>query len=49
MPELQAHDALTPEQHATILQHTSAIVHAPIDTLENVGGGSVRCTIAELF
>jgi hypothetical protein len=27
----------------------AGIHHAPIDTLEAVGGGSVRCTMAELF
>lgn len=31
------------------LEKYAEIVHAPIDTIERVGGGSVRCMIAELF
>jgi hypothetical protein len=45
----QAYHAFTPDQRATILRHVASIVHAPIDTLERVGGGGVRCTLAELF
>lgn len=45
----QAHAALTPEQRATILRHCADIAHAPVDTIERIGGGSVRCMIAELF
>ena len=45
----RAHDALTPAQRGTLLQHVGAIVAAPLDTLERVGGGSVRCCLAELF
>ena len=45
----QAYNAFTPDQRATILRHCADIVHAPVDTIENVGGGGVRCTLAELF
>jgi hypothetical protein len=45
----QAHDAFTPEQRAAMRRHVAALVHAPIDTLESVGGGGVRCALAELF
>lgn len=45
----QAYNAFTPEQRATMRRHVADIVHAPIDTLERVGGGGVRCTLAELF
>ena len=45
----QAHNAFTEDQRKTILKHCAAIAHAPIDTIERVGGGSVRCALAELF
>jgi hypothetical protein len=45
----QAYNAFTPDQRKMMLRHCADIAHAPIDTLENVGGGGVRCTIAELF
>lgn len=45
----QAYNAFTPDQRAMILRHCADIAHAPIDTLEKVGGGGVRCTLAELF
>lgn len=45
----QAYNAFTPDQRKAILRHCADIVHAPIDTLERVGGGGVRCTLAELF
>jgi hypothetical protein len=45
----QAYNAFTEDQRTTILRHVASIVHAPIDTLERVGGGGVRCTLAELF
>jgi len=45
----QAYNAFTPAQRATILKHCADIVHAPIDTIETVGGGGVRCALAELF
>jgi hypothetical protein len=45
----QAHDAFTEEQRRAMLRHCAALVHSPIDTLERVGGGGVRCSLAELF
>mmetsp|Transcript_25245 Transcript_25245/g.54866 ORF Transcript_25245/g.54866 Transcript_25245/m.54866 type:complete len:494 (-) Transcript_25245:950-2431(-) len=45
----QAYNAFTEEQRRAIRRHVADIVHAPIDTLERVGGGGVRCTLAELF
>ena len=47
--DVQAFHAFTPEQRATILRHCASIVHAPIDTLERIGGGGVRCTLGEIF
>ena len=34
---------------AACRRHVAALHHAPIDTLEHIGGGGVRCTLAELF
>jgi hypothetical protein len=45
----RAHDALTDEQRAALRRHTAQLLHARVHTLEDVGGGSVRCCIAELF
>ncbi|DBA84070.1 hypothetical protein WJX77_002568 [Trebouxia sp. C0004] len=45
----QAYNAFTEEQRKTMLKHVAAIHHAPIDTIEHVGGGGVRCSLAELF
>ena len=45
----RAYDAFLPEQRAVILKHVHAIHHAPVDMLEHVGGGGVRCTLAEIF
>lgn len=45
----QAAAALRDEQRAAILRHCAAIAHAPVDTIERIGGGSVRCMLAELF
>lgn len=43
-----AHGAFTEEQRA-ILESHARIVHAPIPTIERLGGGSVRCMLAEVF
>jgi hypothetical protein len=45
----QAYHAFTPQQRAVLRRHVAELVHAPIDTLERVGGGGVRCALAELF
>eukprot|EP00775_Hariotina_reticulata_P003023 gene3023-3304_t len=45
----QAYHAFTPDQRQVMRRHVADLVHAPIDTLEQVGGGGVRCSLAELF
>mgnify|MGYP001145906606 CR=1 FL=1 len=45
----QAYNAFTPAQRETILQYEHDIIHADIATIERIGGGGVRCAIAELF
>jgi len=44
----QAYRALTPAQIEKLKGHTQ-LLHAPIDTIENYGGGSARCMMAEVF
>jgi hypothetical protein len=43
-----AHAAFTSAQLDTLKNHGS-IIHAPIPTIEQLGGGSVRCMLAEVF
>jgi hypothetical protein len=43
-----AFDALTPAQR-TVLGHYCELVPLPIPTIETIGGGSVRCMLAEVF
>lgn len=43
-----AYDALTAEQRATLESSAGPIVVAAIPTIEKLGGGSVRCMLAEL-
>ena len=31
------------------IQRYSQIIHAPLTTIENYGGGSARCMLAEIF
>jgi hypothetical protein len=45
----QAYHAFTQQQRQVLRRHVAELVHAPIDTLERMGGGGVRCTLAELF
>ena len=45
----QAHNAFTPEQRQTMLKFEHELLHAEFSTIERVGGGGVRCAIAELF
>jgi hypothetical protein len=45
----RAHDAFTPAQRAALLRHVVTLLPVRIDTLEDVGGGSVRCCLGELF
>ncbi|MFD2787633.1 citrulline utilization hydrolase CtlX [Hymenobacter rubripertinctus] len=43
-----AHDALTPEQRTRLSRHATLLPLA-IPTIETIGGGSVRCMLAEVF
>jgi hypothetical protein len=45
---LQAYKSLTLYQKQQIKKHC-AILHAPLDTIEQYGGGSARCMMAEVF
>lgn len=44
----RARDALSPLQRDLIREHAGPIVSAPIPTIETLGGGSVRCMLAEI-
>jgi hypothetical protein len=44
----QAAESLTPDQRTQLAKHTR-LVAAPIPTIERLGGGSVRCMMAEVF
>ncbi len=44
----QAYQSLTTDQIAQIEKHTQ-ILYSPIPTIEILGGGSVRCMMAEVF
>ena len=44
----RAYHSLTTKQVAQIEQH-SRIIHSPLTTIENYGGGSARCMLAEIF
>jgi hypothetical protein len=41
-------DSLSPHQRAAIAEHAGPIVPAAIPTIETLGGGSVRCMLAEI-
>ncbi|KAL4856191.1 hypothetical protein ACK3TF_003331 [Chlorella vulgaris] len=45
----QAYNAFTEDQKRVLRRHVAALHHANIDTLERIGGGGVRCTLAEIF
>ena len=44
----RAYNALTPEQILQLQNHLK-LVHSPIPTIEDLGGGSVRCMLAEVY
>lgn len=44
----RAYQSLTTEQISCIEQHCR-IVHTPLTTIEDIGGGSARCMMAEIF
>jgi hypothetical protein len=45
----RAYNAFTEDQRKAMRRHVAALHHANIDTLEHIGGGGVRCTLAEMF
>jgi hypothetical protein len=45
----RARDALTPEQRELLESTSGPIVAAAIPTIERLGGGSVRCMLAEVY
>eukprot|EP01112_Ceratiomyxa_fruticulosa_P012427 TRINITY_DN343_c0_g1_i1.p1 TRINITY_DN343_c0_g1~~TRINITY_DN343_c0_g1_i1.p1 ORF type:complete len:332 (+),score=68.87 TRINITY_DN343_c0_g1_i1:199-1194(+) len=45
----RSYEAFTEEQKKSLLKHVHALVHAPIPTIETIGGGGVRCSLSELF
>lgn len=46
---VQAYNAFTADQRKVLRRHLAELHHAPIDTLEHVGGGGVRCALGEIF
>lgn len=44
----RAHESLAADQRAFLEHHVSRIVKVPIPTIETLGGGSVRCMLAEV-
>ena len=44
-----ARRALSPEKYARLSGTTDALLVVPIPTIERLGGGSVRCMLAEVF
>ena len=44
----RAWQAFTPQQQATLAAN-GTVVHAPLDTIEHLGGGGARCMVAENF
>jgi len=44
----RAFNNLLPAQ-LSIIEHKLQIIHSPLETIENLGGGSARCMIAEVF
>ncbi|TVQ84648.1 MAG: hypothetical protein EA357_02310 [Micavibrio sp.] len=45
----RAYKALTKAQKQKLLRRYVEIIHTPLDTIEEFGGGSARCLILELF
>jgi hypothetical protein len=44
-----AHDHLTPDQLERMKAHNEHLLHLPIHMIEQAGGGSIRCMMAEIF
>lgn len=32
-----------------MLKHVAELLHTPIETIEDIGGGGIRCMMGELF
>jgi len=45
----RAYHAFTAHQRGLLQRHYELLAHAPIETIENIGGGGVRCMLAEIF
>eukprot|EP00123_Amoebidium_parasiticum_P008238 comp18669_c0_seq1/m.20327 comp18669_c0_seq1/g.20327 ORF comp18669_c0_seq1/g.20327 comp18669_c0_seq1/m.20327 type:complete len:854 (-) comp18669_c0_seq1:232-2793(-) len=45
----RAYNAFTPEQREMLLKHVHELLHTDIPTIENIGGGGIRCMMGELF
>eukprot|EP01113_Clastostelium_recurvatum_P041325 TRINITY_DN6546_c0_g1_i4.p1 TRINITY_DN6546_c0_g1~~TRINITY_DN6546_c0_g1_i4.p1 ORF type:complete len:350 (-),score=82.83 TRINITY_DN6546_c0_g1_i4:32-1030(-) len=45
----QAYNGFTDAQKSVLLKHAHDLVHAAIPVIETVGGGGVRCSLAEIF
>lgn len=45
----RAYKAFTSEQLSVFAQHSCSVVHSDLEVIENCGGGSARCMIAEVF
>jgi hypothetical protein len=43
-----AHDALNADQRERLSTHFAEFVKVPIPTIERLGGGSIRCMLAEI-
>ena len=46
---LKAYDSLNEQQHDLLSERTDAFLPISIPTIEYIGGGSVRCMMAEIF
>jgi len=44
-----ARQALRPDSFARLSACTDAVLAVPVPTIETLGGGSVRCMLAEVF
>jgi hypothetical protein len=45
----RARGALKPDTFARLSGCTDAVLAVPVPTIETLGGGSVRCMLAEVF
>jgi hypothetical protein len=45
----RAFAAFNQDQHDIFAKHVDKIVHVPVPTIEDIGGGGVRCMMGEIF